>query len=227
VKVNPDTPQKSVRMAVLRRGKALLVPQPRLRSGFFSRILPGAIPPRDYDFATSAAGIRVLAEPIGLEDECKVDLIVVGSVAVDPETGARVGKGEGFAELEYGMLRLLGAVDAATPIVTCVHDCQVRAGALPPPGAALMRHDVPVDIVVTPTRVYRVDPERRAPKPTGIYWDLLSQEKLLQVPVLRELRQRVEAQMGQPLVLAMDGELLPPPAQRRRGGPACRSSGAR
>jgi hypothetical protein len=44
---------------------------------------------------------------------------VVGSSCVSPN-GSRLGKGEGFAEVEYGILRLLGVVDENTPIVTTV-----------------------------------------------------------------------------------------------------------
>merc|ERR1712060_293544 len=97
------------------------------------------------------------------------DIVVVGSTAVNPENGARVGKGEGFAELEYGILRLLGQVDENTPVVTCVHDCQVVSESMPPAGIGLMKHDVPVDIIVTPTQIIRVDSAKRFPKPTGIY----------------------------------------------------------
>lgn len=39
--------------------------------------------------------------------------------------GLRIGKGEGFADLEYGMMALMGAVDESTVVVTVVHDCQV------------------------------------------------------------------------------------------------------
>ena len=38
--------------------------------------------------------------PVSLYETYNVDLVVVGSTAVCPTTGARVGKGEGFAELE-------------------------------------------------------------------------------------------------------------------------------
>lgn len=39
-------------------------------------------------------------EPLSLESELpRVDIIVVGSVAVDPVSGARIGKGEGFMEV--------------------------------------------------------------------------------------------------------------------------------
>lgn len=70
----------------------------------------------------------------------EVDMVIIGSVAVNPANGARIGKGEGFAELEYGMLRLMGAIDDSTPaaracemddskmvfeVVSCIHDCQL------------------------------------------------------------------------------------------------------
>ena len=54
----------------------------------------------------------------------QVDLIVVGSVAVS-EKGYRIGKGEGFADMEWGMMATMGAVRADTIVVTIVHDCQV------------------------------------------------------------------------------------------------------
>ena len=40
-------------------------------------------------------------------------------------SGWRIGKGEGFADLEYAMMASMGAVDENTIIVTTVHDCQV------------------------------------------------------------------------------------------------------
>lgn len=50
---------------------------------------------------------------------------VAGSSAIS-KNGARLGKGEGFAELEYGILKWMGAIDDSTPVVSTVHDCQVR-----------------------------------------------------------------------------------------------------
>ena len=55
----------------------------------------------------------------------QVDLIIVGSVAVS-EKGYRIGKGEGFADMEWGMMATMGAVRSETIVVTIVHDCQVR-----------------------------------------------------------------------------------------------------
>lgn len=39
--------------------------------------------------------------------------------------GFRIGKGEGFADMEYGMMASMGAVSDSTVVVTIVHDCQV------------------------------------------------------------------------------------------------------
>lgn len=55
----------------------------------------------------------------------KVDLVVVATVAVSMD-GARLGKGKGYGDLEYGILRHIGAVTDATPVATVVHDVQVR-----------------------------------------------------------------------------------------------------
>lgn len=40
--------------------------------------------------------------------------------------GLRIGKGEGYADLEYGMMASMGAVSESTVVVTIVHDCQVN-----------------------------------------------------------------------------------------------------
>ncbi|EOY16778.1 NagB/RpiA/CoA transferase-like superfamily protein isoform 2 [Theobroma cacao] len=118
VKVNPDSPQKQVRFLTLSDGKKLLTPQPRLRTGFFSVLESSRLTPSTINEACNSLGIAKYGRPIGLDEKIKVDLIVIGSVAVDPKTGARLGKGEGFAELEYGMLQYMGAIDESTPVVT-------------------------------------------------------------------------------------------------------------
>jgi 5-formyltetrahydrofolate cyclo-ligase len=115
-----------------------------------------------------------------------------------------------------GMLRLMGAVDEHTLVVTSVHDSQVTTELA---GRALLKHDLCVDVIVTPTRVIRTTPA--VPKPTGIYWDLLSPQKLAQVKVLRELKARIEAAQGVTLPSGPDAPLPPLAARngRRRGPP--------
>ncbi|KAM0914797.1 hypothetical protein ACQ4PT_011275 [Festuca glaucescens] len=93
VKVNPDSPQKQVRFLTLSGDKKLLTPQPRLRTGFFSVLESQMIPTGCIPEACTSVGAAKYGKPIGLDERIKVDLIVIGSVAVDPSTGARLGKG--------------------------------------------------------------------------------------------------------------------------------------
>ncbi|XP_073356220.1 5-formyltetrahydrofolate cyclo-ligase-like protein COG0212 [Aegilops tauschii subsp. strangulata] len=212
VKVNPDSPQKQVRFVTLSGDKKLLTPQPRLRTGFFSALESQMIPAGCIPEACTSVGAAKYGRPIGLDEVIKVDLIVIGSVAVDPSTGARLGKGEGFAELEYGMLRYMGAIDDSTMVVTTVHDKQLVDDI---PVEKLLIHDVPVDIICTPTQVILTN--TAIPKPQGIYWEKLSPEKLGQIRILRELKRRIEQETGTILPCG-PSENLPPTAQRRRRG---------
>ncbi|CAL4896745.1 unnamed protein product [Urochloa decumbens] len=210
VKVNPDSPQKQVRFLTLSGDKKLLTPQPRLRTGFFSVLDSQMIPIGCIPEACTSVGAAKYGRPIGLDERIKVDLIVIGSVAVDPSSGARLGKGEGFAELEYGMLRYMGAIDDSTMIVTTVHDKQLVDDL---PVEKLLVHDVPVDIICTPTQV--IFTKTTIPKPQGIYWEKLSPEKLGQIRILRELKKRIEQETGTVLPCG-PSEKLPPTAQRTR-----------
>ncbi|MCL7029214.1 hypothetical protein MKW94_017625 [Papaver nudicaule] len=210
VKVNPDSPQKQVRFLTLSGEKKLLTPQPRLRTGFFSVLESSMLSLSTMGEACTSVGVAKYGKPIGLDEKLKVDLIVIGSVAVDPKTGARLGKGEGFAELEYAMLRYMGAIDDSTPVVTSIHDRQLVDDI---PVEKLLIHDVPVDIICTPTQV--IFTNNSIPKPQGIYWDKLSPEKLGQIRILRELKRRIERETGQKLPSG-PSEKLPATAQRTR-----------
>lgn len=219
VKVNPDTPQKAVRRAVLEAGKTLMTPQPRLRTGFFSVLSEELVPAIAADAAVlkkccTSAGVASHGVPLSLNEmrARRCDLLVIGSCAVDVKSGARLGKGEGFAELEYAIMRMMGTIDDSTLVVTTVHDTQLLDGG-EIDTRRLLRHDVPVDLIVTPTRTIWIDKAAQPAKPEGIYWDILSPQKLAQVKVLRDLRAEVEAELGETLPTGPD-ETLPPLAVR-------------
>lgn len=99
--------------------------------------------------------------------------------------GHRIGKGEGFGDLEYAVLAEIGAVTENTVIATTVHDCQVFDTL---PHELFKDHDVPVDIIVTPTEVIHV--ADKLPKPKGILWNILSQRKMNLMAVLKPLRDK-------------------------------------
>ncbi|HIE14712.1 TPA: 5-formyltetrahydrofolate cyclo-ligase, partial [Candidatus Bathyarchaeota archaeon] len=107
-----------------------------------------------------------------------IDLIVTGCVAVSIE-GVRVGKGGGFSELEYAVLRELNLINEKTPILTTVHKVQIVDWA------PKEIYDLVVDAIVTPQRVIRV--ENKIKRPKGIFWDLIDEETIRRMPILSEL----------------------------------------
>ncbi|MGB9964874.1 5-formyltetrahydrofolate cyclo-ligase [Halobacterium sp. CBA1126] len=178
VKANPDAPQLPVRRAALRAGKTVYVAVPRLRDEqCFLRLDPDEV--ADVDDATTVSGIGEHGEAVGPEDVEPVDLVVSGSVAVT-ERGARVGKGEGYSDLEFALLREFDRVDDDTATATTVHERQVVDEAVPTDD-----HDVPMDYVVTPERV--VETDAPAEKPAGVEWDAVSEERREEIPVLARL----------------------------------------
>lgn len=189
IKVTPDKPQEAVRFLVLEARKNLLVPIPGLRSGLLLHVVP---PPdaskQELKVAASHQGSEQWGKPVGLDAKVKVDLIVLGSVAVSKE-GYRIGKGEGYADLEFAMMMKMGAIDQNTVIAATVHDCQVFETL---PSQLFKENDVPVDFIITPTQVIEVNP--RLPRPSGINWSLLSERRLKDIPILQALR---EAELGE------------------------------
>jgi len=176
LKCNPDAPQLPVRRQALRDGKTIYMAVPRLsESKPFLRLAPDEID--DIDDATTVSGSSKHGVPVDPEEMPHIDLIVAGSVAVD-ETGNRVGKGEGYSDLEFAVLRGFDRVDDTTTVATTVHDSQVVDDAIDPDP-----HDVPLDLLVTPTQT--IETEAVAARPDGLYWDDLSAEKISEIPVLQ------------------------------------------
>ncbi|XP_039619330.1 methenyltetrahydrofolate synthase domain-containing protein isoform X1 [Polypterus senegalus] len=194
VKVDPDKPLEGVRLAALQAGKTLLVPTPRLRTGLFNRIVPPTGATKDVlRICSTSKGVKDYSVPVGLDAKVNVDLVIVGSVAVS-EKGWRLGKGEGFADMEYAMIAAMGAVNDSTVVVTVVHDCQV----VDIPDELIDSHDLTVDYILTPTKVIKT--ECRHPKPQGIFWFKIDAHVLDKIPVLRKLR-HMEKQAGKDVTL--------------------------
>lgn len=179
VKVNPDSPQAHVRRRVLSNGKLLVMPTPRLRRGFIV-LDPKVIPKRVLTKASTIRGAFKYGRLCPIEELPKVDLIVAGSVAVSKD-GVRIGKGGGYSEIEYGILRELGLISEGTPIFTTVHDVQIIEEAPKEP------HDFVVDLISTPTKTVRI--KRRYPQPKGILWEKLTSDELEKMPILLKLRE--------------------------------------
>ena len=185
LKANPDSAQLPVRQRALEDGKTVYMAVPRLAGPepFFA-LDPAHLsePPRT---AASISGATRSARRVSLAELSPVDLVVMGCVAAG-EDGARLGKGGGFADLEYALASAAGLVGPHTACVTTVHELQVRpAGTIPVTG-----HDVPVDLIITPERVIDCRP-RHGPRPAArIAWGDLTDEKITAIPLLSALRER-------------------------------------
>ena len=176
IKCNPDSPQKPLRRMALERGITVYVPTPRLKAGFMC-FDPDEISPENYKEASMLSKWESYKQDVPLDEMPQLDLIVTGCVAVS-EKGRRAGKGEGYSDLEFGILEELG--HERVPVVTTVHELQVVEDF------PIDEHDIGLCVIATPERIIEVDDP---PSPAGgIDWDLLSDEELEEMPVLRELR---------------------------------------
>ncbi len=180
IKANPDSPQRPVRFLALQQGKKVYMAVPRLRKlKCFVELDPLHLR-EQYRQASSIKGAFRWGRPVSLEEMEPVDLIVAGSVAVTKE-GARLGKGGGYSDLEYAIARHFGLINLMTPVLTTIHPLQLLSNEI-----EMKVHDIPVDYIVTPEEI--VVTEHKYPKPEGIYWELLPEEKLRNIPILRKLR---------------------------------------
>lgn len=175
VKAVPDKAQLPVRARALTEGKLVYMAVPKLAEALPFYLLDPAtltVPPSEAASSKVAASV---ARKIGVEEMQSVDLIVCGSVAVNRQ-GVRLGKGAGYSDIEVALLQEAGLIGPNTTIVTTVHSLQVVGDELPE-----TKHDFSVDLIVTPDEVIECGPPRR---PSGLYWDSLSREKIEAIPVL-------------------------------------------
>ena len=84
-----------------------------------------ADPPRK---AASISGASRSARRVPVTGLAEVGLVVSGCVAVGLD-GARLGKGGGFADLEYALASAAGLIGPETVVITTVHELQVRRPA--------------------------------------------------------------------------------------------------
>lgn len=176
VKINPDAPQLPLRARVIKDGKTLLVPTPRLKAGFIM-LKREWVPAGEERKAVSLKNIRQYGKEITLSELPKVDLFVAGSVAVHKD-GRRIGKGEGYSDREYAIMRELGNPDM--PVISTIHSIQVTDEDF-----KVDTYDLPVDYIVTEEGIIETDTPYQ--KPDGIQWDLVTEDEKKEMPVLMEV----------------------------------------
>ncbi|QQP58120.1 Methenyltetrahydrofolate synthase domaincontaining proteinlike, partial [Caligus rogercresseyi] len=108
-----------------------------------------------------------------------INMYVVDSLAVST-AGIRLDVGNGETDFEWGLLYELGAVNKDTVVVTLVSDFQLTDESCLS-GWMKKSNDLPVDIIVTPSRVHQIDTKYEKPK-EGILLTILSKDKLKKLP---------------------------------------------
>ncbi|MEU8625465.1 5-formyltetrahydrofolate cyclo-ligase [Streptomyces sp. NPDC048669] len=175
VKANPDWAQLPVRIRALKDGKLLYMAVPRMASlePFFE------LDPKKLAVSAEEAaekkGAAQAGRRLGVESMRPIDLVVCGSVAVN-RSGARIGKGAGYSDLEVALLIEASLVTDQTVIVAPVHPLQLVEDDIPE-----TEHDFSVDYIVTPDEVIRCANPRR---PRGLVWGDLTADKIAAIPVL-------------------------------------------
>ena len=150
---------------------------PRLRDQHPFRLLdPAKLDEEQMREAATIKGALRHGEVIDLDQVPELDLVLTGSVAVNLK-GARMGKGGGFSDLEYGLLLEAGKIDRRTVVATTVHPIQILRENL-----LMTGHDIPVNIVATSRAVIEVDGAYK--RPAGILWDHLQPPQIHEIPVL-------------------------------------------
>lgn len=184
VAVNADAPQLPIRRAALCDGKVLYVAVPRLRAErCFLEIDPAKLGPARVHRAASMTAGLAFGRAVAPDEMRPIDVIIVGSVGVTRQ-GARVGKGGGFSDLAYALLRTEAKVREYTPILTTIHPLQLVEERIP-----MRSHDTPVDFLITPDRVLAAPSLH--PRPRGILWEILPEAKIRAIPILRKGRREM------------------------------------
>lgn len=180
IKANPDAPQLPVRRQALHDGKTVYMAVPRLREPeCFVELDPARLD--DPDAAATVSEMDQHGYAVAPESVPPIDVVIAGSVAVTA-AGARIGKGEGYSDLEYAVLSAFDRVGPDTTIATTVHECQVIDDAPAPEP-----HDVPLELIATPDRLART--ESPFDRPAGIDWSRLDAERIAEIPVLEALHE--------------------------------------
>jgi 5-formyltetrahydrofolate cyclo-ligase len=180
IKANPDSPQTHARRRALEEGKTIVMAVPRLRDQHPFRLLdPRQLSAEQIREAATIKGALRHGRVVADDELPDIDLVVCGSVAVNLN-GARIGKGGGFSDIEFGLLIEAGKIDDHTAIATTCHPIQILRENLP-----VIDHDLPVDVIATPRAV--IDVERAYERPRGILWDHLQPPQIHEIPILERM----------------------------------------
>ncbi|MEO0087328.1 MAG: 5-formyltetrahydrofolate cyclo-ligase [candidate division WOR-3 bacterium] len=137
----PDNVLKEARRITLKEGKSLIVALPHIK---------GYVEIKGKELADKAITIKNF-EKYGKEPKTFIEVFIQGSVAVDLK-GNRLGKGKGYGDKEYYDLKNRGLLREPL-VITIVHDCQILEDF----SYLVEPHDIKVDVILTPTRIIKIN----------------------------------------------------------------------
>ncbi len=141
----PDSPLRRAREICLEDGKILVMAKPHIRGFLIFNPVLNACSFRAGTVRGTLKELMSLGTEIELKDLPEVDIFVQGCVAVDLR-GNRIGKGKGYGDREYHMLK------PKLYVVVC-HDLQVFDDL----SYLCDEHDARCDVILTPKRVIRCE----------------------------------------------------------------------
>ncbi|CAF1076174.1 unnamed protein product [Rotaria sp. Silwood1] len=193
IEICPSLAQEHLRLFSLSEGKILLTPAPSIDNALFYKLDPKFLRVQDLSRAATKSGAAALGTIVDLTSVGKlhVDIFVVASVVVNPISGARVGKGKGYGDIEYAMMHQLGACNNKTLVVTTVHESQLLNDL---PESVMTEHDLPVNVIITPQRI--IYTQNKFSRPKELNWNDIDNETMLNLPVLKEFKRLHQLQQS-------------------------------
>ena len=144
----PDSPLLQARKVVLEDGKNLLAVKPRI-TGFLllkGEKFEGKVSIKDVSIKGMIRnGIEI--QEAELDEIDGVEIFIQGCVAIDTK-GNRIGKGSGYGDKEYELLKKHGLLDDCLYIVIA-HEIQIFDDL----SYLMKEHDVKADVILTPTKI--------------------------------------------------------------------------
>jgi len=137
--VSPDSPQRPIRKLVLESAKKLLMPSPRLKSGY---LLIDAPPSLSIKASSLSNALKFSKKITHIPH---IDLAIIGSVAIDLH-GNRLGKGGGYGDQEIKLARKFNAT-----IISNIHSLQIL------PTIPTEPWDQKIDIIITEKEIIRIN----------------------------------------------------------------------
>uniref|UniRef100_A0A7J2TJD9 5-formyltetrahydrofolate cyclo-ligase n=1 Tax=Archaeoglobus fulgidus TaxID=2234 RepID=A0A7J2TJD9_ARCFL len=137
----PDSVLLRLREIVLEDGKTLLAALPGIK-GFV--VLNQRVKPTIENLKLAKkADFKFLRQKVGV--------FAQGCVAVDLK-GNRIGKGSGFGDREYEILKKEGVLKENAVFVVIAHEMQVFSDL----SHLMSEHDVRADVILTPEKIFRL-----------------------------------------------------------------------